>query len=663
MSLPAIHSSKDLVRLFFTYRRPAVYAGVGVLLGVILLLALFPPRYTSDARLLVKPGRENVALPVELMGRAVVTAPGGVRDYLLDEEAFLTSEALVAPLARELADRLTAASPPEGVWEHIKAVLKGTVRWTVEQARAVLEALRLLDPVPLEESVEQRLRKYFEVSHEAGSSVLELRFTWKDPAVAQMVLDAWVRHYLERRAQLMDTPEVHAFYRQRLADSEARLRELEARLGELRQRIGALDVDQAARELNERITTLEGARDELRARLAGIEAQLAEAKTRLAETPKEVVTRRETGLNPSVEDIRRRLLEARLERERLLRTFRPDAEPVKLLERSIREMEAWLEKEPERIARKETLAPNKLAEALSLSVQELTLSQARLRAELAQKEAQIHELAQRRDRLLAMEAERAEVSRRLATEKESYRAYAAALQQARLDEALDRERISNVVVMQAASYNPARSFPKTLPVLAATPFLALAAMLLTVWLAALLDRKARSGELVQRQADVPLLADIPLPQPGVEPEVIGKAYYDLWSALELYDPPPEGKVVGLVSWLPGDDVAQIVEGLARLCEASRVPVRKTRNPEALPAPGEVVLVELPPLKGLPADRLVDWHHLDEVVLVVQAERTPLPVVRHALHVLRRACGNAVKGVVLNGRRLVIPPRLYRWLSS
>jgi len=187
---------------------------------------------------------------------------------------------------------------------------------------------------------------------------------------------------------------------------------------------------------------------------------------------------------------------------------------VKLLERSIREMEAWLEREPERIARKETLAPNKLAEALSLSVQELTLSQARLRAELAQKEAQIRELSQRRDRLLALEAERAEVSRRLTTEQENYRVYAAALQQASLDEALDRERISNVVVMQAASYNPARSFPKTLPILAATPFLALAAMLLTVWLAALLDRKARSGELVQRQADVPLLADIPLPQPG-----------------------------------------------------------------------------------------------------------------------------------------------------
>jgi len=247
VSLPAIHSSKDLVRLFFTYRRPAVYAGVGVLLGVVLLLVLFPPRYTSDARLLVKPGRENVALPVELMGRPVVAAPGGVRDFLLDEEAFLTSEAVVAPLARELADRLSSEPPPEGVWGHVKRALKDGLRWLVDQGRATLEFLHLLDPLPPEESLEQRLRKYFEVSHESGSGVLELRFTWKDPAVAQMVLDAWIRHYLEQRARLMDTPEVHAFYRQRLADSEARLQALEARLSELRQRIGALDVDQASR--------------------------------------------------------------------------------------------------------------------------------------------------------------------------------------------------------------------------------------------------------------------------------------------------------------------------------------------------------------------------------------------------------------------------------
>jgi polysaccharide biosynthesis protein PslE len=71
-----IRTFRDLLRLFFIFKREFQVA-VGVTLLMIVLGAFFlPASYESNARLLVKPGRDSNTLPIEVADRqALVRRP------------------------------------------------------------------------------------------------------------------------------------------------------------------------------------------------------------------------------------------------------------------------------------------------------------------------------------------------------------------------------------------------------------------------------------------------------------------------------------------------------------------------------------------------------------------------------------------------------------
>lgn len=91
-----IRSFRDLLRLFFIFKRE-VKITVLVTLAIILLGAfLLPNRYESTALLLVKPGRDTSTLPIEISDRQATIIPSAQRDPILDEERMLSGR----PIAR-----------------------------------------------------------------------------------------------------------------------------------------------------------------------------------------------------------------------------------------------------------------------------------------------------------------------------------------------------------------------------------------------------------------------------------------------------------------------------------------------------------------------------------------------------------------------------------
>ena len=100
-----IRSFRDLLRLFFIFRREFQWAAIATIVLVILGAFLLPTKYESNARLLVKPGRESTTLPIEVSNRQALIAPSTQRDPIVDEEQMLRDyNARVAreglPLAR-----------------------------------------------------------------------------------------------------------------------------------------------------------------------------------------------------------------------------------------------------------------------------------------------------------------------------------------------------------------------------------------------------------------------------------------------------------------------------------------------------------------------------------------------------------------------------------
>ena len=95
-----IRSLRDLVRLFYIFRREFWLAFAGVAVLAVAGAFLLPPKYTSDARLLVKPGRENMTAPIEAADRQAIYPQSTTRDPILDEEKMLTGRPVLMQVAR-----------------------------------------------------------------------------------------------------------------------------------------------------------------------------------------------------------------------------------------------------------------------------------------------------------------------------------------------------------------------------------------------------------------------------------------------------------------------------------------------------------------------------------------------------------------------------------
>jgi uncharacterized protein involved in exopolysaccharide biosynthesis len=91
----------------------------------------------------------------------------------------------------------------------------------------------------------------------------------------------------------------------------------------------------------------------------------------------------------------------------------------------------------------------------------------------------------------------------------NYRAYADKLEQARIDEALETQRISNVNVVQPASFVSKPVSPKRGLILMLGMIVATFGAVAVAFLSESLDRSMKSAEDVERQLALPVLISIP----------------------------------------------------------------------------------------------------------------------------------------------------------
>ncbi|HGM5691216.1 TPA: hypothetical protein ACKPZG_003635 [Pseudomonas aeruginosa] len=142
-----IRSLRDLLRLLFIYQREFKLAALSAVVIIVLGAFLLPAKYESNARLLVKPGRDST-LPIEISNRQALVMPSTQRDPIVDEERLLTGRPIVRQVAERYLEVLANRPPPEGLWKRTKfyvkkaigAVFDGIrVTFIIEQLRRLLE--------------------------------------------------------------------------------------------------------------------------------------------------------------------------------------------------------------------------------------------------------------------------------------------------------------------------------------------------------------------------------------------------------------------------------------------------------------------------------------------------------------------------------------------
>lgn len=654
-----IRSLRDLVRLFYIFRREFWLAFAGVAVLAVAGAFLLPPKYTSDARLLVKPGRENMAAPIEAADRQAIYPQSTTRDPILDEEKMLTGRPVLMQVARLYLAEMSAEPKREGVVGQLKEAV-GSVRKAVAGAVGkAFAAIGLAEVQSEEEAIAEKLATRFAVTHGPGSNVMELSFAWGDPVVAQRVLKSWIRVYLDERTTVLGRKTLVTFYEAKVRDSD---QQIESAKSLLRSRLVSIDGTSAQERLDaltKRINDLNTRRAEIAAERTALLNGIGYANQQVGALAKETVSERELGNSPTWQALSTQLADLKRQRADALRIFKDTAPTIVALNESIATLEAQLKTEDRVLQRSERRTPNELNTVMARNQLEKSMRLRELDALHTSFDKEAAQLEAVRRKVLETEPELARLEQALSVAEKSRALYLDSLEKARIDQALDDNRINNIAQIQEASLNPSRSSPKSLLLLVLALPAAGIVGLAVVYLCAMFDQRIHDGGRFEERFGVPLWSAVKDIDGTAPDNDFHASLYRIYGTLPLERIRSEGLVLGLSSARKGEGVSFLTGQLKALLEAQGLVVRVNAQP-AQAAPGEVVLLEA---SGLHSNRdaFVRLSQAHQIVLVVEARASTVPVVENALGVLRTAF-RKVDGVILNRRRFEVPPHVLRWLQ-
>ncbi len=647
-----IRSFRDLVRLLFIFLREFRLAVIATVVVAVLGAFLLPARYESEARLLVKPGRDTSTLPIEFADRQTLVAPSTQRDPIVDEEKLLTGR----PIIRQVAEYYLEAmhpQPPQGVWKTIKFYVKKAANSVIETARDGLVLVGVLEEQSAEERLAAKLEKQFEVSHAAGSAVMEISFTWDDPAVAQQVVAKWVNVYLEERARALGRKSLYDFYQQESGKLAGQIAGTKAAIAEHLKAIDGISSKEKLESLTDRLNRVSGERAEAVAEQLALEKGVQSAGQRAQGLPREVTKERELSLNPAREDLLLKLNGLELERLDKLKVYQNDAPPIRELDAAIAALKARAGQEKPTVQRSENRAPNEMVTMLQRDALERDVRVSELKARIAAYDREMDTLKGERHRILGVEPELARLERDLAAAEKNYLLYRDSLEKARIDRELDNSRISNIAVIEKATFTPGKVFPKSLPILLLALPAGLAVGLLVVYLGFLFDQRIHDAGRLEARFGVPVWSVIPeAGEDAGHDAAFLASLYRLYGQLPLEEARAEGLNLGLCSAADGAGVGFVAQRLIEVLQERGVPARLARDDADRAVPGEVLLL---PAAGLGSnhDAFVQLKRADRILLLIEAGKTRVPMLENALSILQTAFGK-VDGLVLNRRRLEIP---------
>ncbi|MGF1634558.1 MAG: exopolysaccharide transport family protein [Phycisphaerae bacterium] len=454
----AAFTPRDALFVLCRQRRKALGLGALVLACAAVAAVALPAAYRSEAKMLVRLGRESVALdPTTTLGTTVTP--------IQSRENEINSELQILK-SREIAHRVvsTLGHDALGHAEANKAVthLQENIELDVEPSTAILT-----------------------VAYKAGEAQL-----------AQDVVSAYLTAFLELRSQVHRNPTAEAFFADQKLAADAALMAVETQLKDLKDATGVASLTEQRAVLLGRIGELETRLATAHADLAGTTASLAQLQKRVAELPETVVTSSTTGsAMDSLDDLRQKLNDLKLREQDVSARFVEDSPTVQIVRQKIARAEGLLA-EASTSVRQETTGLNKTREDLDLRLQTGLAEQAALAARVEAIEQELTTARSRIGTLNAVELSLGQLAREAGIREENLRKYAESFEQARIDQAMFESRISNISEVQAATLPSEPASPNRLLLLVAGLFGAVAGGTLLAFAAEAMDRT------LKRPADV-----------------------------------------------------------------------------------------------------------------------------------------------------------------
>ena len=399
------HTLLDAVNALYRQKWKIAVVFVLVMAAVALVTFVPAPAYRSEANLLVRVGRENVFLEA-------TTAAGRVASIGQSRESELSSE-LALLRSRDLAEQLVGALGPE--------VLLGKA--PVDKA-----------PSEAREVAASHVMKNFGAELVKGSNVISATYVSDDPRLAQTALAKLIELYLEKHIQAYRASGSYEFFVEQTDRARAKLEKAEEEYTQLKNQSGVASMDDQRRITLGELGSQESEIGRIQADISASKSRIASLEAQANSSSAAVRAARESVSNSPADDIRKKLNALAIEEEELLSKFQPENSRVQKLR--------------DQIAKLTELLDSAIREELSSATYSETLHLRTLEAKLGSVTRGAGTERTKRDALINVEARMSQLEREIAIDAANYREYSQKLEQARIGIALERERISNISVVQ-----------------------------------------------------------------------------------------------------------------------------------------------------------------------------------------------------------------------
>ncbi|MDH3494706.1 MAG: Wzz/FepE/Etk N-terminal domain-containing protein [Acidobacteriota bacterium] len=325
---------------------------------------------------------------------------------------------------------------------------------------AVVVELNLAEPLVKGKPVDgrdveraiEKLDKDLDVSTVKKANIIEVRYSSKSAETSARVLEHLSELYFEKHIKIHRAPGTFDFFKDQADKYKENLRSAENSLSTFQSRQNVVEIDRQKEltltkkiETKAQLTSLEGSIKETTKRIAELESQLAN-------TSKRINTQSRVLPNQfSAERLNTLLVELRNRRIGLLAKFKPGDRVVKEVDEQIAETNAALQKATASSANEFASDINPLWQELSIELSRAKTAQAgrialknNLASQIARYEAEL-------DKLERVTPVHENLSRDVSSIAETYQLYAKKQEEARINDALDTQKISNVSIAEAPS--------------------------------------------------------------------------------------------------------------------------------------------------------------------------------------------------------------------
>jgi polysaccharide chain length determinant protein (PEP-CTERM system associated) len=459
--LHVVFKRKNQILLFFIVTVCTVAIGTFVV----------KPTYEAKTQVLVKIGRENLYVP-----------PGGGNSPIinLNRDNQINSEIELLK-SRTLVEQVVESLGSENIYKNI------------DYKDAVLT-----------------LQKKLSIEGIKKSDVIAVSFKHKDPEMAALVVNTLAKAYMEHHLDVHKNPASYNFFEEQSEILKNKLELSEKTLKAFKEKHQITALDEEQRLLLRQIGDLRAELNLTLSNEAETENRIGQLRQQINRTPETIPQGEEIDHNPFlISNLEARLVELELKEKTLLTKYTPQSRLVQNVKEEIQMVQ-------NKLTAQETKRYGKSRTGLNTTYQRmkegLFQNQAEQKALTGKKEAQNTQLAnfqEKLERLNRIEVELSQLQQAVDVDRQNYRLYLSKFEEARISDAMDTKKITNVSLIEPALSPLKPVSPKVFLNLVLSIFLGGFGGLGLAFFSEYLDDSLEKPEDVEEALQIPVLASIP----------------------------------------------------------------------------------------------------------------------------------------------------------